>query len=186
MLPTLKMDNIILRMPKDSDLVSFFYFASKSEIGPNAGWFPHRNLDETKAILALHIIENNVWAITLENDDLMIGTISLHNKVSDKFFGLGAEIGFVLDNNYWNQGIVTKAVSLVLNYVFSTLKFDYVRAAHADFNIASQKVIEKSGFKFMFKKHKKYIENPKIHYVLYYEITKKEFYAHENKFRDEI
>ena len=102
------------------------------------------------------------------------------------FFGKGAEIGFVLDDTYWNQGIVTEAVSVVMNYVFRELKFDYLKVAHADFNIASKKVILKSGFKFVYKKHKRYIENPNINYVLYYEISKKEFFEHENRTTNEI
>jgi len=186
MLPILTGKKVKLRKPEPKDLVSFFYFASKQTVGPNAGWFPHRNLDETKGILDLHIKEDNLWAITLVTDDVMIGTISLNNQMTDRFFGKGAEVGFVLDDTYWNQGLVTEAVNLVMNYVFRTLSYDFLKAAHADFNMASKKVIQKSGFKFMYKKHKRYIENPNINYVLYYEITKKEFFEHENRTTDEI
>lgn len=186
MLPTLIGKKVTLRSPNPKDLVSFFYFASKPSIGPNAGWFPHKNLDETRMILDLHIKENNLWAITLGRDDVMIGTISLNNQTKDRFFGQGAEIGFVLDDTYWNQGIVTEAVYLVMKYVFTTLSYDYLKVAHADFNTASKRVIEKSGFKFIYKKHKKYIENPNINYVLYYEITKKEFFEHEKNTTTEI
>nr|WIF89246.1 GNAT family N-acetyltransferase [Acholeplasma laidlawii] len=186
MLPILEGKRVVLRSPDEKDLVSFFYFASKDSIGPNAGWFPHRNLDETRSILNLHIKEANLWAITLREDDLMIGTVSLNNLSNDRFFGKGAEIGFVLDDTYWNQGIVTEAVSVVMNYVFRELKFDYLKVAHADFNIASKKVILKSGFKFVYKKYKRYIENPNINYVLYYEISKKEFFEHENRTTNEI
>lgn len=186
MLPILEGQKVILRGPTQADLVSFFYFASKQTVGPNAGWFPHRNLDETHRILDLHIKEKNLWAITLKTDDVMIGTISLNNQMVDRFFGKGAEIGFVLDDNYWNQGITTEAVSLVMQYVFHRLRYDFLRVAHADFNIASKKVIQKHGFKFLYKKHKRYIENPNINYVLYYEITKKEYFEHENRTTDEI
>ena len=93
---------------------------------------PHRNapfgpppLNKIFSILNLHIKEANLWAITLRENDVMIGTISLNNLSNDRFFGKGAEIGFVLDDTYWNQGIVTEAVLVVMNYVFRELKFDY-------------------------------------------------------------
>lgn len=186
MLPTLEGQRVILRSPTEKDLVPFFYFASKQTIGPSAGWFAHRNLDETRGILSIHIKENNLWAITLVGEDVMIGTVSLNNQTMDRFFGKGAEIGFVLDDTYWNQGLVTEAVSLVMQYVFKKWNYDFLKVAHADFNIASKKVIQKSGFKFVYKKHKRYIENPNINYVLYYEITKKEFFEHENRTTNEI
>src|SRR5690554_7371580 len=67
---------------------------------------------------------------------------TLFRSTKDRFFGKGAEIGFVLDDNYWNQGIVTEAVYLVMKYVFRTLSYDYLKVAHADFNRSEEHTSE--------------------------------------------
>lgn len=181
MFPTLESKRIILRLPKPYDLVSFFYYASKPNIGPSAGWFPHQNLDDTKKVLDLFIKEGNIWSITIKPDDVMVGSIGLHSRTDDIVNGMGCEIGFALDDTYWNQGYMTEAVKLVMKYIFMDLNFNYLLVSHADFNLSSKKVILKCGFKYQFTSKKTFIENPDIMDVLYYKLTKKEYLDNENR-----
>ncbi len=186
MLPTIEGKKVILRRPQAYDLVSFFYYASKPSVGPSAGWFPHRNLDDTKSILDTFIREGNIWAITIKPDDVMVGSIGLHSRQIDQVNGEGCEIGFALDDGYWNKGYMTEGVKLVIDYVFKVLAFDYLLVGHADFNIASKKVVEKCGFKYQYTSHKTYLENPDIMNVLYYKLTKKEYLGNEETVIDKI
>lgn len=93
---------VVLRSFNEKDLVLFFYFVFKDSIGLNVGWFLYRNFDEICFILNLYIKEVNFWVIILCENDVMIGIISLNNLLNDCFFGKGVEIGFVLDDIYWN------------------------------------------------------------------------------------
>lgn len=185
MLPIIETKRLILRLPKKTDLISFYYYASKPNIGPLAGWYPHRNLDDTKLILDLFIKEGNVWAITKKEDDVMIGTIALHNRQQNYVDGEGCEIGYVLDETYWNQGLMSEAVSEVLKYIFFNLNFDYVLASHLEENIGSKKVLQKLKFKFLNSKKEKYLDN-KDAIINYYKLTKREYLGYEQTTINEI
>ena len=61
---------------------------------------------------------------------------------------LGRELGYVLSKDYWNKGIMTEAVSKVIEYCFKILKLNYLVATYFNYNIESKKVLEKLNFKF--------------------------------------
>ena len=56
-----------------------------------------------------------------------------------------AEIWYKLHSNYWNKGYATEAVKAILHFCFTELKLHRVEAGCATANIASIKVLEKSG-----------------------------------------
>ncbi|MDR1403686.1 MAG: GNAT family N-acetyltransferase [Tannerellaceae bacterium] len=61
---------------------------------------------------------------------------------------ISAEIGYWLGENYWNRGVMTAAVKEMTEYAF--LNFRELRKIYApvfDFNDASQRVLQKAGFK---------------------------------------
>ena len=144
MIKELETQRLILRKPVIEDLKDFHKYASKSNIGPNAGWLPHYSLEESKHVLKSFIKENNVWAITLKAYNKLIGTIDLRDH--DYFSHEVYEIGYSLDDKYWNKGIVTEALNKVIDYAFGELKIKRLIASHSENNIASQKVLEKNGF----------------------------------------
>ena len=51
--PYMETKRLILRETKESDFVDMFEYAKLPNVGPVAGWAPHRRLGETKAILRL-------------------------------------------------------------------------------------------------------------------------------------
>jgi hypothetical protein len=60
---------------------------------------------------------------------------------------ISAEIGYWLGENYWNKGIMTTAVKEMTEYAF--LNFPELHKLYApvfDFNLASQRVLQKAGF----------------------------------------
>ena len=57
-----------------------------------------------------------------------------------------AELWYKLLPKHWNKGYITEAVSIVLAYGFNNLKLHRIEAGCATQNIASIKVLEKSGF----------------------------------------
>ncbi len=61
---------------------------------------------------------------------------------------LGRELGYVLSKDYWNKGIMTEAISKVIEYCFKILKLNYLIATCFNYNIESKKVLEKLNFKF--------------------------------------
>lgn len=84
----------------------------------------------------------HMFAITLNNK--AIGGIGIHpqNDVMEK----NAEIGFWLGRAYWGKGIMTVVVPQMLVFAFDNYPITRVYARVFGNNIASQRVIEKTGF----------------------------------------
>lgn len=78
----------------------------------------------------------------IEVNGAFAGTIGLHSiQLSDHC----AEIGYWVEANHRGQGLCTQAVKMMLHFALDVMKFRRVEGL-ADFNnIASQKVMEKSG-----------------------------------------
>ncbi len=183
---TIITNRLILRNPTLDDLLAFNYYASKPEVGPNAGWLPHKNLKESKLILSLMVKERNVYAIVLKEINMMIGTISLYNPTYNIVDGHMIEIGFVLNSEYWNKGIMYEALTHIIPYIFNNLEFNVIKVSHADFNERSKKLIAKLGFKYKDEVIKKYKGLPQIKKVKVYELSKKEFNSYENRIESKI
>jgi len=84
-----------------------------------------------------------IFAIRLKENDEIIGGIDL--AVNKRFNN--AELGYWLDEKYWNKGFTTEAVKSIINFGFETLKLKKIFATYFDFNTSSGKVLEKSGMK---------------------------------------
>ncbi|WP_425423923.1 GNAT family N-acetyltransferase [Sporocytophaga myxococcoides] len=61
---------------------------------------------------------------------------------------ISAELGYWIGEPYWEKGIATEAVNLITDYGFNQLNLIRLYRGIFDFNKASQKVLEKAGFKF--------------------------------------
>ena len=48
---TLETGRLILRRWKDSDAKDLYQYASDPEVGPIAGWPPHRSIDESRDVI---------------------------------------------------------------------------------------------------------------------------------------
>jgi len=57
-----------------------------------------------------------------------------------------AEIGYWVAENYWGKGIATQAARLMVEYTFTNFDVTRIYASTFDYNVASQRVLEKIGF----------------------------------------
>lgn len=143
----LETPRLMLRAFEPEDLDDFYEYASNPEVGPNAGWPPHKSKDITLEILNNFIETEEVWAIVQKETGKVIGSLGMHND--EKRRGVNARmIGYVLSKDYWGQGLMTEAVKEVLDYLFNDVRVDVVSIYHYPFNMRSKRVIEKCGFKF--------------------------------------
>lgn len=86
---------------------------------------------------------NRIFAI--EQGGKLAGIIGLHGQAG--VFRLTAEIGYWIGEPYWNRGIATKAVRLLTRYGIKQMGLLRIFANVYDFNKASQRVLEKAGYK---------------------------------------
>ena len=84
-----------------------------------------------------------VWTIADRHTCEAMGRIHLSNfEANNKI----ANIGYYLDEKYWNKGIMTACIKPVIDFGFSHLEFERIYSKiHID-NAASWRALEKNGF----------------------------------------
>ena len=84
------------------------------------------------------------WAVTFNGQDKMIGKCILFQFDQKNH---RAEIGYILNRDYWRQGLMQQALGAVINFAFDTLKLHRIEADVDTENAGSLGVLEKLGFK---------------------------------------
>ena len=167
-------NRIILRPWRDSDAEALFKWASDPDVGPRAGWAPHKSVEESLEIIrtvfndALH-----TWAIELKEtgetmeqrkqSDACINSAESRQRKTEgqpigaMGYGSSCEcdlparegeplIGYWVAKPYWNQGICTEALQLMLDHIRQTTDIKSLISGHFVDNPASGRVMEKCGF----------------------------------------
>lgn len=117
-------------------------------------------------------IQLDSFAIVYKENEKMIGTIDC-----SPFRGNGriVEVGYVLNDKYWNKGIMTELLKLYCGYLFTNTNVERIEISHFINNNGSRRVIEKNNFTFEGIK-RAYIVKDNIEYDLKtYSLLKKEF-----------
>lgn len=82
-----------------------------------------------------------IWAITLKDNQQLIGAIGLSLQLQFS----NAEIGYWIGKTYWNQGYCTEALKMVINFGFKKYRLHKIYAGHFGNNPSSGKVMQKAG-----------------------------------------
>lgn len=131
-----------------SDLADYYAYAKVDGVGQMAGWLPHKNIEESKAILTRFIKEKRTFA--LEYQGQVIGSLGIGQYNEEKFPAFAdqrcCEIGFVLAKDHWGKGLMTEAVRAVINYLFTDQNCDVIFCDYFWHNQRSRRVQEKCGF----------------------------------------
>ena len=86
-----------------------------------------------------------LWAVTLKSTGTIIGHCGLqHLPGSDEI-----EVFYLLDKRYWRQGIGTEATNATLRFGFESAGIRKIVAIAMPENVASRRVMEKSGMQFV-------------------------------------
>lgn len=138
---------LILRPWQESDAEALFRYASDPDVGPRAGWPPHKDVEESRSVIR-HIFTNDrTWAITLKETGEAIGCIGyyVYGESNIEIGEEDAEIGYWLAKPYWNQGICTEALLAMVDYCFNVKRFITLWSDFFVDNPASGRVMEKCG-----------------------------------------
>ena len=69
-------DRIILRPWRDSDAPALYKWAADPDVGPRAGWPPHRSIEESLEVIRTVFHDaTNSWAIELKEKGEVIGAM---------------------------------------------------------------------------------------------------------------
>lgn len=163
-------EELILRKFRNSDLKELMSKFVNDEILRNTN-FPKKAKDIVKSDeikLLKNIIKNyrlkkpDEYNLAIIVNKELVGAVGLH-KID--YINNSSETGYWIAEPYWNNGYATLALKKFLDIVFKKFKFVRIYAYANDYNIGSQKVLEKSGFKLecirkkSVKKGNKYIDD---------------------------
>lgn len=140
----IRTERLTLRRPRPSDADAVFAYASDPQVTLHMDWPTHTDIAQSRAFLehcAAAWADGNeaTWAITLGDDDGMIGAVGVRTH------GHKADFGYTLARAYWGRGIATEAARAMLDEVFRLPGIARVWATCSLENIGSRRVLEKAG-----------------------------------------
>ncbi|MBP5687957.1 MAG: GNAT family N-acetyltransferase [Muribaculaceae bacterium] len=142
-------NRMILRPWRESDAEVLFKWASDPDVGGRAGWPPHKSVEESREIIRTVFNNDTTWAITLKGESgEPIGAIGYGPSCDCDLPARENEplIGYWIAKPYWNRGICTEALRLMINYICETTDMPSLISGHFIDNPASGRVMEKCGF----------------------------------------
>ena len=147
-LPTIETERFILRPIRIEDAKDMFEYAGNAQ-NLHFVWFP-RHTDVASSVKAIedHFLTRvergipEAYCVVIKPHMKMIGTVDVHTV---RFTDVG-EIGYILNKRYWNKGIASEAVQILISVMFHHCGFQRIEIQHNAENIASLRVIEKAGF----------------------------------------
>ena len=147
---TFETDRLILRKCTIDDAGDIFYnYASRDKVTEYLSWCTHKTLEDTKSYLQNVVLpdyekETYSWFVALKDNNKIIGNISVVKYNKELKY---AELGWVLSDDYWGQGLMPEAAKVVLEYIKS-LGFVRIDARHNVENPKSGRVMQKIGMQF--------------------------------------
>ncbi len=142
-------DRILLRKWQESDADALFKYASDPDVGPRAGWPPHKSVEESREIIKTVFNTDTMWAVVLKETGEAIGCAGYLPAANSNLNipGDECEVGYWIGKPYWGRGICTEALKLVIDYCFNVKGFKSLWGDFFPQNPASGRVMEKCGFK---------------------------------------
>ncbi|MDQ2721140.1 MAG: GNAT family N-acetyltransferase [Bacteroidota bacterium] len=147
--PELQTERLLLRRVKIEDAEEILKLRSDESVMKYIGRPIMKTLGEAIDFFNLvneSLITNNgiTWAITLkENPGKLIGTIG-HWRLKKEHYR--AEVGYMLQHDYWHRGIMKEALLKVIDYGFDELNLHSIEANINPANAASAVILEATGF----------------------------------------
>lgn len=144
----LETERLIIRTWELSDSADLYEYAKSDLVGPNAGWKPHKDEEESKGIIKMFLDGDETFAVELKTENKVIGGVGLHRRTPDESLKEleQREIGYVLNPFYWGNGYIPEAVKGLLDHGFNKMKLDLIWCGYFEGNNNSKRVCEKSGF----------------------------------------
>ena len=115
----------------------------------------------------LNCVKANEFKLSIFQNSVLIGGISLDAERDDSYCEFGYWLGF----EYWGKGYATEASNAFLNYIRTNTSHKHIKATVHKGNNVSSKVLLKVGFKKISDEKVKYSHNKQNIPILTYELT---------------
>lgn len=144
----LETQRLILRKWKEADADSLFEYAKDNNVGPIAGWPPHKSKEESLNVIKNVLNGAECYAICEKGTDKTIGSIELklngHTALTKR--DDECELGYWIGKPLWGKGYMTEAAKEIVRHGFEDLGMNAIWCGYYDGNKRSKRVQEKVGF----------------------------------------
>jgi len=136
---------------KDAEQM-FNNWASDGEVMKYMRRHTHKDIESVQSVINLWSNKDRENAdtyhlgIVFKEDNKLIGEIA---AVPIDYEPNTIRVSYCMSKKYWNKGIMTEALSAVIEFLFLNTGTKIIKARHKAENIASGKVMQKSGMKFL-------------------------------------
>lgn len=149
---TIETERLILRRFELSDGEAMYKnWASDSEVTKFLTWPPHSSVEVTKDIL-------KSWYDSYKNKNYYQWAIVLKDNGKEPIGSIGAvsqdenidmvHIGYCMGKKWWKKGIMSEALSAVIDYFINNIAANRIESRHDPRNPNSGKVMMKCGLKY--------------------------------------
>ena len=146
--PVLQTERLVLRAVLPADLLNMYAIFSDEAVTRYYGLETFTAVEEAAQRIAA--IRQNYqkrrsirWAISRHGEDALIGTVGLMN-LRPKFYN--AAVGYELAPSYWRQGLMTEALTAVIEFSFFVMALNRIEAFVVPENAPSIRLLQKMGF----------------------------------------
>lgn len=144
----LETERLVLRKWTEADAASLYEYAKDSDVGPIAGWPPHKSIDESLDAIRNVFNGKECYAICEKGTDKAIGAIDLmQNSHADKTpCDDECELGYWLGKPFWGRGYMPEAAREIIRHGFEDIGMNKIWCGYYEGNKKSRRVQEKVGF----------------------------------------
>jgi ribosomal-protein-alanine N-acetyltransferase len=144
--PNLSTDRLELRQVQASDAPDLFAVLSDPAAMQFYDCYPYTRQEEAEAFIERWRMrfenqEGLRWAVTIKSGNKTIGTIGMGVQTEWK-----ASLGYELGSSYWRKGLMSEALSAVIDFGFHKAELERLEAQVMPGNEASVALLLKLGF----------------------------------------
>ncbi len=144
----LKTERLILRPWRGMDAESLYKYAKDPDVGPIAGWPPHKSIKESQDVINNVFCGRECYAVCLKTDNVAIGCaeLKLNGNTDMTERDDECELGYWIGQEFWGQGLMPEAARELIRHGFADLNMKIIWCGYYDGNAKSKRVQEKVGF----------------------------------------
>ncbi len=148
--PVIDTRRLYLRKLNRSDSADMYEYSCREDVTRYLLWSPHPSESYTHKYLTYLQSRYRTgdfydWAVVIRDTDKMIGTCGFTRLNIESN---SAEIGYVLNPEFWGQGYAPEAVRAVMKFGFGELRLNRIEAKYMVGNERSVRVMEKVGMTY--------------------------------------
>lgn len=138
--------NVKIRKLTAEDAEAMAKLANNIKIAENLrDGFPHPyTLSDARTFIEKFKDQDQTFIFAIEYNGEYAGNIGLVPETD--VYRKSAELGYFIGEPFWNKGITTEAIKHICEFAFQNLDIIRIHCGVYEYNKASQRVLEKSGF----------------------------------------